>query len=88
MATTHWDREWYETLQGFRMRLVSLLDEVFEMMDRDESFKTFVMDGQFFLVTDYLEIRPEKETEVTVEIENDGISVNVPPKKIATLVLG
>lgn len=24
---THWDREWYEPFQRFRMRLVDLLDE-------------------------------------------------------------
>lgn len=60
VASTHWDREWYEPLQGFRMRLVSLLDEVFATLERDAAFKTFVMDGQTIPVHDYLEIRPEK----------------------------
>jgi alpha-mannosidase/mannosylglycerate hydrolase len=60
VVSTHWDREWYEPLQGYRMRLVSLLDEVFETLERDPSFKTFVMDGQYIPVADYLEVRPEK----------------------------
>jgi alpha-mannosidase len=60
VASTHWDREWYEPLQGFRMRLVSMLDEVFETLQRDPAFKTFVMDGQVIPIHDYLEIRPEK----------------------------
>ncbi len=64
VASTHWDREWYEPFQGFRMRLVSMLDEVFDTMDRDPSFRTFVMDGQVIPVTDYLEIRPEREEDV------------------------
>jgi alpha-mannosidase/mannosylglycerate hydrolase len=60
VISTHWDREWYEPLQGFRMRLVSMLDEVFDTLERDPAFKTFVMDGQYIPIADYLEIRPEK----------------------------
>jgi alpha-mannosidase/mannosylglycerate hydrolase len=59
VASTHWDREWYEPLQGFRMRLVSMLDEVFDTLDRDPDFKVFTMDGQTIPLFDYLEIRPE-----------------------------
>src|SRR6186713_1885454 len=46
VISTHWDREWYEPLQGFRMRLVSLLDEVFDTLERHPAFKVFTMDGQ------------------------------------------
>ena len=60
LVSTHWDREWYEPFQGFRMRLVSLLDEVFETFDKDPAFRSFVMDGQVIPIHDYLEIRPEK----------------------------
>ena len=60
VSSTHWDREWYEPFQDFRMRLVSLLDEVFETLEKNPAFKTFVMDGQVIPVFDYLEIRPEK----------------------------
>ncbi len=60
VISTHWDREWYEPLQGYRMRLVSLLDEVFDQFERDPEFKIFTMDGQYIPVADYLEIRPEK----------------------------
>ena len=64
VASTHWDREWYEPFQGYRMRLVSLLDEAFAVMQRDPAFKTFVMDGQFIPIADYLEARPEAEQTV------------------------
>ena len=30
---THWDREWYEPFQIFRMRLVELVDQLLERMD-------------------------------------------------------
>ncbi len=61
VASTHWDREWYEPFQGFRMRLVSLIDELLETMENDAAYRTFVLDGQVIPFTDYLEIRPEME---------------------------
>ena len=64
IASTHWDREWYEPLQGFRMRLVSMLDEVFATLDRDPNFKVFTMDGQTIPIFDYLEIRPEMKEKI------------------------
>ncbi|HUU29890.1 MAG TPA: glycoside hydrolase family 38 C-terminal domain-containing protein [archaeon] len=60
IPSTHWDREWYEPFQGFRMRLVSLLDELFETLEKDPAYKCFLTDGQIIPIYDYLEIRPEK----------------------------
>jgi len=58
---THWDREWYEPFQTFRMRLVELMDGLLDLMERDPSFGRFLLDGQMAAVDDYLEIRPEHE---------------------------
>jgi alpha-mannosidase len=55
---THWDREWYEPFQAFRMRLVKLLDALLPMLERDMSYARFLLDGQTVVVDDYLEIRP------------------------------
>jgi len=60
VASTHWDREWYEPFQGFRMRLVSLLDEVLTLLEQDQTFASFTMDGQVLPLHDYLEVRPER----------------------------
>ncbi len=60
VASTHWDREWYEPFQGYRMRLVSLLDELFQTLEKDPQYKCFVMDGQLIPILDFLEVRPEK----------------------------
>ena len=57
---THWDREWYEPFQTFRMRLVELVDQLLERMDADPRLR-FTLDGQAATVDDYLEIRPEAE---------------------------
>jgi alpha-mannosidase len=57
---THWDREWYEPFQRFRMRLVDLVDRVLDLAEADPGF-AFTFDGQTAAVEDYLEVRPEAE---------------------------
>ncbi len=57
---THWDREWYEPFQVFRMRLVDLVDQLLERMAADPRLR-FTLDGQAATVDDYLEIRPAAE---------------------------
>jgi len=59
ISHTHWDREWYLPFQGFRMRLVGLIDEMLDVMERDPRYRYFHMDGQAIVLEDYLEIRPE-----------------------------
>lgn len=61
ISHTHWDREWYNTFQQFRMRLVELTDNLIDLMERDPEFKYFTFDGQTIVLEDYLEIRPENE---------------------------
>ena len=58
---THWDREWYDPFQTFRLKLVQLIDGLLDLLERDPSYKTFLLDGQLAVIDDYLEIRPENE---------------------------
>src|SRR6266571_629730 len=58
---THWDREWYQTLQQFRMRLVRTIDKLLDILDHDDSFTHFLLDGQTIVLDDYLEVKPEQE---------------------------
>src|SRR5579872_4620584 len=61
---THWDREWYEPFQTFRLRLVHLLDGLLDLLESDPSYSTFLLDGQMAAVDDYLEVRPEAEERI------------------------
>jgi len=58
---THWDREWYEPFQTFRLKLVDLLDGLLDLMESDPSYARFLLDGQMAVVDDYLEVRPAAE---------------------------
>src|SRR5947209_5398086 len=58
---THWDREWYQTFQQFRMRLVHTIDKLLDILDHDDKFRYFMLDGQTIVLDDYLEVQPEQE---------------------------
>ena len=69
VSHTHWDRESYLTREQLRLRLVSLLDRVLDLMDADPRFQAFHLDGQTVALEDYLEVRPEQ----VVEVAFDGL---------------
>lgn len=71
---THWDREWYEPFQRFRLRLVDLLDEVLDRAEADERFR-FTLDGQMAAVDDYLEVRPEHRDRVVRLVRRGQLAV-------------
>ncbi len=58
---THWDREWYDPFQIFRLKLVATIDDLLDQMEEDGSYSHFLLDGQLAVLDDYLEIRPENE---------------------------
>ena len=57
---THWDREWYREFETFRIRLLSVFDNVLDMLSQNK-IPSFYFDGQVSALLDYLELRPEKE---------------------------
>jgi len=61
VSHTHWDREWYQPFQEFRIRLVQLTDRLLDLLDRDPDYRYFTFDGQTIMLEDYLAVRPEQE---------------------------
>ncbi|MBT3375400.1 MAG: hypothetical protein HN742_16975 [Lentisphaerae bacterium] len=57
---THWDREWYLSRNQFQFRLIRTVDEIIDVLQAENSFEVFVLDGQTCVLEDYLEIRPER----------------------------
>lgn len=61
VSHTHWDREWYQPFQEYRIRLVQLTDRLLKLLDQDPGYRCFTFDGQTSMLEDYLEVRPECE---------------------------
>ena len=61
---THWDREWYEPFQSFRLKLVGVVDQLLSLLEADPSYCRFLLDGQTAAIDDYLEVRPEAEERI------------------------
>ena len=61
---SHWDREWYKTLDRYRFRLVELFDRLIEIQEKGLDYHSFWLDGQTIPVQDYLKVCPEKRERV------------------------
>ncbi len=74
-SATHWDREWYQPFQAFRMRLIGMMDRMIETLETDKDFGVFHMDGQTVVLEDYLEIKPEKKGRIEALIKSGKLVV-------------
>jgi len=75
VSHTHWDREWYQDFQGFRVRLVYMMDELLDTLERDPFYRHFLLDGQTIMLDDYLEIRPENRERLAALIQAGRIAI-------------
>lgn len=75
ISHTHWDREWYQTFQQFRLRLVHLIDQLLDILAEDCEFKHFMLDGQTIVLDDYLQMRPEKEAVLRKYVQEGRILI-------------
>ena len=57
---THWDREWYREFEVFRLRMIRVLDNVLDLLEKGK-IPSFYFDGQTSALEDYLELNPKKE---------------------------
>jgi alpha-mannosidase len=70
VSHTHWDREWYHPAERFRQRLVELIDELLDDASKDGSF---LLDGQTVVLEDYLEVRPERASDLSTALRDRRI---------------
>lgn len=75
VLSTHWDREWYQTFQDYRYRLVQLLDHVLDGWQREDLCGPFQTDGQAIILEDYLEVRPERAEQVRALVQDGHFRV-------------
>jgi alpha-mannosidase len=66
-AATHWDREWYKTVDEYRFKLIPVMDKIINTLNSDPEFKLFTLDGQTSILEDYLVVRGETAYEDTLK---------------------
>ncbi|HEV2686667.1 MAG TPA: alpha-mannosidase, partial [Actinomycetota bacterium] len=72
---THWDREWYEPFESYRLKLVHAMDELLQVLETDPGFRHFNFDGQIAAIEDYLEIRPGAEEDLARHVKAGRLGV-------------
>lgn len=75
VAHTHWDREWYFTTSRSKVYLMKELADVLEVLEHDDTFTAFLIDGQASLVDEYLAWRPQDTERVTKAVRERRLCV-------------
>jgi len=75
VSHTHWDREWYQTFQQFRLRLVELMDQLLALLDADPNYRYFMLDGQAIVLEDYLDVRPDQEERIRRYVQDGRLII-------------
>lgn len=74
ISHTHWDREWYMSLEGMRVRLVDLIDRCLVTLEKYPEY-IFHLDAQTIVLEDYLEIRPHKRKELQQRVQEGRLLI-------------
>ena len=64
ISGTHWDREWRHTAEQSKLRLVDLMDNILNILEKKKTYKFFCVDGGTIVIEDYLTIRPENKERI------------------------
>jgi mannosylglycerate hydrolase len=64
ISHTHWDREWHQTYQQYRVKLIRFMDELLELLETTPAYTSFLLDGQTIVLEDYLEIKPKNRERI------------------------
>lgn len=72
---SHWDREWYFTTSRSKIYLINNLQKVINLLEKNNGYNHFILDGQASLLDDYLAWRPEDRDRVKKLITNGKLIV-------------
>lgn len=70
----HWDREWYFSAEESKYLLLNNMDEIFEMLDRDD-YPCYILDGQTAVLEDYFEYKPENKEKLRKYVEKGKLRI-------------
>src|SRR5438309_1517186 len=69
------DREWYLPRAAFQARLVAVLDDLIERLQRDPAYRSFLLDGQTVLLEDYVRARPERDGDIKALVKTGRLQI-------------
>ena len=72
---THWDREWYQPFEIFRIGLVRAIDRLMDLLEADPAYAHFMLDGQSIVLEDYRAIRPEQVARLAAHVASGRIAI-------------
>ncbi|PGV53466.1 glycoside hydrolase family 38 C-terminal domain-containing protein [Bacillus sp. AFS037270] len=75
ISHTHWDREWHQTYQQYRVNLIRFMDELIELLETSPAYSSFLLDGQTIVLEDYLEIKPKNRDRIRKLVEEGRIII-------------
>lgn len=61
---SHWDREWYFTIEDSNVLLAENLDHLMTILENDEQYHGYVFDAQVSVIEEYLKIKPEQKERI------------------------
>ncbi|MRY42778.1 alpha-mannosidase, partial [Parabacteroides distasonis] len=71
----HWDREWYFTTEESRILLVNNLEEIMTMLEENEDYPYYVLDGQTAILEDYFAAKPENKERVKALVQKGKLII-------------
>jgi mannosylglycerate hydrolase len=72
---SHWDREWYFTIEDSNLLLAENMDHLIELLEENSDYHGYVFDAQISVVDEYLKVRPNKFDRLRSLIESKRIFV-------------
>ncbi|PYZ96172.1 alpha-mannosidase [Alteribacter lacisalsi] len=61
---SHWDREWYFTVEDSNVLLIENMDHLLNVLDEDPDYHAYMFDGQASVIDEYIAKRPEEKERV------------------------
>ncbi|MCB5955992.1 glycoside hydrolase family 38 C-terminal domain-containing protein [Enterococcus sp. CWB-B31] len=72
---SHWDREWYFSIEDSNTLLCENLDFLMEYLENNPEFPTYSFDGQYSLAEEFNKYVPEKNDKLKELISNNRIHI-------------
>lgn len=75
VSHTHWDRAWYLPFQNYRLRLVRMMDDLLDLLERNSRYQSFMLDGQTVILEDYLAVRQHNRDRIAALVKAGRLTI-------------